>query len=70
MRTIRTGGWRLSFWTASAAVFLVNAVLSVTNSSWMLASLQAMTAVLATLAAIDDWAVRRRAARSGQPVSP
>ncbi len=57
--TIQAGGGRLSFWMASAAVFFVNALISVARSSWMLATLQAMTAVLATLAAIEEWAAKR-----------
>jgi hypothetical protein len=45
-------------------VFLVNSILSMTGSHWMLATLQAMTAILAVLAAIEDWDSRRRADRA------
>ncbi len=55
-QTIRTGDGRISFWVASAAVFLANSLLSVASRSWVLATLQAMTATLAVLAAVDAWA--------------
>lgn len=51
----RASAGRIWFWVASAVVFLVNAVLSVTDARWVVATLQAMTAVLAVLAAVQEW---------------
>ena len=62
--TTRAAAGRVLFWVASSAVFMVNSILSMTGSRWMLATLQAMTAILAVLAAIEDWDSRRRADRS------
>ena len=64
VETVRTAGRRVSFWTASAAVFLVNSLLSMTSSRWMLAVLQAMTAILSVLAALEEWEAKREPHRS------
>lgn len=58
--SLARGGRRLSFWALAATVFMANALLSIARSEWVLATLQAMTAVLAALAAIEEWTALRR----------
>jgi hypothetical protein len=54
LQPVRPAGGRVSFWSASAAVFVVNSLLSLSSSRWMLATLQIMTAILAILAALEE----------------
>jgi hypothetical protein len=61
--SVRAG--RVPFWAGASALFLANCLLSLARSEWMLASLQAMTAILAVLAAVEDWASRRHPAGVG-----
>lgn len=50
---------RPTFWLAAAAVFLANAVLSLTYGHWALAGLQAVTGLLAVVSAATSGSDRQ-----------